>query len=284
MSLALGAVLVAGCGPKPSSPTSGPTGPSATPAGEFPKGPPLVTPGERMTYKVELRGIELAQMTIAVGDITDVGGKKAIVVQGNAKSVGLANMIAAIDDTFTSWIDVETGRSLRFQVDEYETNSKTNVEHTVIDLASRESDMLPIQFRLNEEKPSDEPQKVSEREIWDWNTFLIALRAWEGPPGTKRAMQVFRSRYLWNVDVKIAGTTKLPTQLGELPALRFDAHTYKYARDLTKYPDTDERDFSVWISDDGDRVPLQLKARTDYGDVTMTIVDYQPGSGSPLRP
>ena len=112
-----------------------------------------------------------------MGDISEVAGKKAIVVQGHAKSVGLANLVAAIDDTFTSWIDISTGRSLRFAVDEFETNSKTNVEHTVIDLAGRANDTLPIQFRLNDGPPSDEPQKVSKKDVWDYNAFLVALRS-----------------------------------------------------------------------------------------------------------
>ena len=40
----------------------------------------------------------------------------------------------------------------------------------------------------------------------------------------------------------------------------------------------------MWISDDADRVPLQLQAQTDYGPVTMHIIDYQPGTGTRLRP
>lgn len=275
--------LVAACGPKPTAPA--PTGPTASnaPTGELPKGPPLATPGERMTYSVELRGIELAQMTVAIGDVVDLAGKRTILVQAHAQSVGFVNLVAAVNDTFTSWIDVQTGRSLRFAVDEYQTNSKTNVEHTVIDLAGREGDTVPIQFRLNDEAPKDEPQKVSDPDVWDWNSFLLALRAWEGPTGTDQPMQIFRSRYLWNVDVKIGPKGRLATQLGDLPALRFDAHTYKYTRELTKTGD-DERDFSVWISDDADRVPLQLQAQTDYGAVTMHIIDYQPGTGARLRP
>jgi hypothetical protein len=30
-------------------------------------------------------------------------------------------------------------------------------------------------------------------------------------------------------------------------------------------------------------VPLEIKAITDYGDVRMQIVDYQPGQGARLR-
>jgi hypothetical protein len=236
-----------------------------------------------MSYKIQLGGVELAQMTFGVGDISEVSSKQAIVVQGHAKSVGLANLVAAIDDTFTSWIDVATGRPVRFTVDEYATNSKTEIEHTQIDLAGRTGDSVPIQFHLNDEKPADEPQTVGMPEVWDYNAFLVALRSWEGPQGTATSVEVFRSRYLWHVDVKIASVGKISTELGELPAIRIDGHAYKLDRKHGKYPNTDERDFSVWISNDDGRVPLKLAAKTDYGDIKMEIVDYQPGSGTRLK-
>jgi hypothetical protein len=69
-----------------------------------------------------------------------------------------------------------------------------------------------------------------------------------------------------------------------LPALRFDGHTYKLGRDGKPLAGTAARDFSLWISDDDGRVPLQIVARTDYGPIKMTIVDYQPGNGKRLRP
>ena len=277
----LGSSLFA-CGPKPTSPT-GPTGPVAE-AAVFGAGPPLATPGERMTYRVELRGVELAVMQIAVGDLTETSGKQTVVVQVHAKSVGLASMIAAIDDTFTSWIDITTGRSVRFAVDEYETNSKVNIEHTIADLAGRSGDQLPITFALNDAAQQPEPQKVRLPDVWDYNAFLIALRSWEGAAGSSAKIEVLRSRYLWAMEVKIHGKDKLPTELGELPALQFDAHTFKLTRTGVKDTTSDERDLSIWISDDNDRVPLKLIARTDYGDVKMEIVDYQPGSGQHLRP
>jgi hypothetical protein len=94
---------------------------------------------------------------------------------------------------------------------------------------------------------------------------------------------VFRSRFLWHVAMKIHGKEKLVTELGELPALRFDGHTYKVNRQGERDKESDERDFSIWISDDDGRVPLQVVAKTDYGDMKMQIVDYQPGAGKRLR-
>jgi hypothetical protein len=263
-----------------------PSGPPAAEPGKLPSGPPLVTPGERMSYRLSLQGVSLATFSFSAGDVQDLAGQQVIVVEGHAKSVGIADWIARIDDRFTSWIDIETGRSRRFQTAEYETRSKTNVEHVVADMAAREGDRIPVTFRMNDAAPVPEPQKVSKPEVWDYNTFLVALRAWEQPPGSKVNVEVFRSRYLWNVDMTIRGREKIKTDLpdlAEVTALRFDAHMYRLTREGVKDPASDERDLSIWISDDDGRVPLRTTARTDYGDIKMDIVDYQPGTGQRLR-
>jgi hypothetical protein len=240
-----------------------------------------------MSYKLALQGVELASFSFAAGEVQDLAGKQVIVVQAHARSVGIVEWVARIDDRFTSWIDVETGRSRRFQTDEYETNSKTNVEHVVADMAGRAGDQIPITFHLNDGAPTPEPQRVNKPEVWDYNAFVVALRAWEQPQGSKVSVEVFRSRYLWNVDMQIHGREKIETalpDLGEVMALRLDAHMYRLDREGKKDPAADERNLSIWISDDDGRVPLRTVARTDYGDIRMDIVDYTPGTGQRLRP
>jgi Protein of unknown function (DUF3108) len=241
---------------------------------------PLVEPGERMSYRLALKGLELASYTLAASDVQVLDGKRTVVVESHARSVGLASLVAKVDDRFTSWIDLETGRPRRFQTAEYETNSDTNIEHVIVDFAGRKDDLVPVSFHLNDGPPTEEPQRVRERDVWDYNAFLVALRSWEPQDGATISTEVFRSRFLWKIDVKVHGKTTLVTELGELPALRFDGHAVKLARDGSKFPDTSERDFSIWISDDEGRVPLRNTAITDYGDIEMTIVDYQPGSGA----
>lgn len=271
----------AGPGPRPASP---PAAQAPAQGAQLGEAPPLATPGEHMQYRLSLRGVDLATYDLGIGEITELDGRKAIVVQGHARARGLAAFFATIDDRFTSWVDVATGRSLRFQTDEYASGSKTDIEHAVIDLARRTGDTIPIQYHLNDAPAQPEPQKASQPVAWDYNAFLLALRGWEAPPGSQLALEVFRSRFLWHVDVTIRGKEKLVTELGDLPALRIEGRTYKLRRDGTRAPDDAERKFTMWISDDDGRVPLEIKAVTDYGDIAMQIVDYQPGTGRRLRP
>jgi len=251
-------------------------------AAKLPDGAPFVTPGERMSYRLALGEMELATYDLAVGNVEDIAGKRAVIVQSHAKAVGLVKVVANIDDTFTSWIDVESGRPLRWLVDEYAVKG-SDKERTEARMFERTGNVVPMDFHLNDDPPIAEPQTVSLPDVWDYNAFLVALRGWEAPPGSTVTAEVLRSRYLWNVKMTIRGRDKLVTELGEFPALRFDGHTYKLTRDGKRYPNSDERDFSIWISDDADRVPLQTVARTDYGDIKMQIVEYTPGTGERLR-
>ncbi len=273
------ALLGCACGSRPAEPIApGGSGPATLPAG-----PPLVTPGERMGYRLEIGGMDLATYDIGVGDVTTVDGRKAVVVQTHAKAKPLVSMVTNIDDVFTSWIDVETGRPLRWTVEEHNTDGAVR-EATDARFYERKGDQVPVEVTELDQPPVVESQKVSLPEIWDYNAMMIALRAWEAKKGTTATVEVMRGRYLWHVTVTVRGEEQVVTELGDFPALRFDGLSYKLRRDGTRMGDSAERNFSLWISNDDGRVPLQNVAQSDYGDIKMTIVDYQPGNGSRLRP
>ena len=276
---ALTVALASACGPAPA-----PTGPKPVPTAtdRFALGPPLVTPGEHMSYRLQLQGMQLATYDFAVGEITDVNGKKAIVVQSHAKAIGLAQMVAKVDDFFTSWVDVETGRPLRWTTDEFATKGDDK-ERTDARFFERTGNSVPVDFHLNDQPPVAEPQTVSLSDVWDYNAFLVALRTWDAAPGSTITAEVLRSRYMWHVEMTVKGKTKLVTALGEFPAIELDGRTYKVDRTNKKVADSEPREFAVWISDDDGRVPLQNVAKTDYGDIKMEITDYTPGTGARLR-
>lgn len=273
-------LLVGACGSRRAEPI-GPAEPGAIT--KLPDGPPLATPGERMSYRLEIGGLDLATYDIGVGDFATVEGRRAIVVQSHAKAKPLVSMVTNIDDTFTSWVDVETGRPLRWTVEERTIEGDVR-EATDARIAERNEDQFPVEITLLGKPPIMESQKVSLPEVWDYNALMIALRAWEAKKGATATAQVMRGRYLWHVTVTVRGEEQVATEMGTFPALRFDGLSYKLDRDGTRAGGSAERNFSLWVSNDDGRVPLQNIAQSDYGDIKMTILDYQPGNGSRLRP
>jgi hypothetical protein len=270
--------LLAGCGSKHADPV----GPGTNIAAHLPDGPPMVTPGERMSYGLKLGGMSLATYDLAVGEVTDLDGKSTIVVQGHAKSAGFAAIVKNVDDVYTSYIDVTTGRPLRWVVEE-QTSDGASRERTDAYFSRRDGDTVKVDVSVDG-KPLQETQKVTLQDVWDYNAFLIVLRSWEAPTGASVDAEVFRSRYMWHTKVTVVGKETLATELGDFPTLKIDGVSYRVNRNGSKDASIEPREFSLWISDDAARVPLQTLARTDYGEVTLSIVEYQPGTGEPLRP
>jgi len=252
-------------------------------AAKLPEGPPFVTPGERISYQLTIGGMNLASYDVGVGDVEEVDGRRAIVVQSHARSQGLVSMVANLDATFTSWIDVETGRPLRWTVEERGSEGEIK-EGADAHLGQRRENQVPVEVRWGEKPPTLEMQKLSMPDVWDYNALVIAFRAWEPKAGSTVTAEVMRSMYLWHTTVVVRGEETVTTELGDFAALHFEGLSYRLRRDGTRDVGAPERNFSLWISNDDGRVPLQSSAQTDYGDVKMTLVDYQPGNGNRLRP
>jgi Protein of unknown function (DUF3108) len=275
------AAVVGGCGSNPATPVTPQNRPDDV---TLPVGPPLATPGERMSYRLTLKGVELGTFVVAVGDLTTLeDGSPTVVVHAQARSSGVARLVADIDDHFTSWVDTRSGRPRRFEVYEHVSRRSPDRDHVVVDFAARDGNEIPVRYGVNDGPLSTLRQRVTLSEVWDYNAFLLAIRAWEAAPGTTATLEVFRSRYVWRIALTLGRRAAIVTELGQLPTLRFDARAFRLGRDGARQADPPERSFTLWISDDNDRVPLKLDATSDYGRISMDIVDYQPGTGQRLR-
>lgn len=286
MRRALLVLLLTACGSKPVSTAPGqPTAwvedaPAAAEA--FPPKPPYVVPGERMAYRLSMHGLEVATFKIAVGAPGELQGRPVIVVQSGVEASPLVAMVKKVEDHFTSWIDAATSRTVLFRASELASANDQNVEQTDAEAWNLEDGSYPVKVRRAD--GSDEEtvarQLVGTSPVFDLNSFLMVLRDWDAPASTTATADVIRSRFTWRTQVTMVGFETVPTDLGDLPAIRIDGKSRRLERDGTIDPKSDTRHYSLWISDDADRVPLLLIAKTDYGDIRMEIVEYVPGTGS----
>ena len=70
-------------------------------------------PGETMAFDVHLSGMLAGEAQLAVGEIGDVDGHRAVVVKSRASTAGAAKLVKNIVDEATTTIDVDTGRPLQ---------------------------------------------------------------------------------------------------------------------------------------------------------------------------
>jgi hypothetical protein len=278
--VAFALTAAAGCHPIPVAP---PTGTMVASAGTSPvlgggpvARPPLATPGELMLYRVQIHGFELAEYSIAVGELTTIDADEVVVVQSHARTTKVAAMLKPIDDLFTSWIGRSDGRSVRFVSSERASKDDDRKEVTE---ARTASGTVALHVTRGDQT-LDETQAIAGHGGHDLNSFLIFLRGWDGEPGAHMDADVVRSRYVWRVRVTVKRYENLSTVLGNLQVVRYDGEAVRLVRDGTIDPTSDTRRFSIWLTDDADRVPVKLLAKTDYGDIVMELLAYRPGEAT----
>jgi hypothetical protein len=258
---------LAGCAATEVSPVtavatgSADAGPASTSVG--------LNPGESMTFEVRLGGVLAGEAALAVGELGDFDGKQAVVVKSRANTAGAAALLKRIVDEATTVIDMESGRPL--QLDTYvEQGSRTTTAH-----ATFTDKVANVTYqRSDSPKPHTYTINFRNQTVHDTHSAMAQIRGWRAAPGSQRTVFVVGGRRLWRVDVRLAGTETIGTSLGNRRAIKLEGSSFRARPNFEVESGKAARTFTVWLSDDADRVPLRVVAHTELGDVTVELTDY----------
>jgi hypothetical protein len=104
---------------------------------------------------------------------------------------------------------------------------------------------------------------------------MAAMRIWEGERDAQRRLFIVGGRRLWRTDVTWVGRETIGTELGNVNAIRLDGVSVRVDHKLRVHRTAKPRTFSVWMSDDADRVPLRVTAMTELGEVEILLTGYE---------
>lgn len=226
-----------------------------------------LNPGETMAYSLKLGGMEAGEAQLAVGQPGDFNGARAINVTSKAQTTGAADALKHVVDTASTQIDMATGLPLSLETF-VETGDKRTTGKAAFDAKQ-------ISVEVVDSKTHQYKITVGKEPIYDAHAAMAQLRGWKPQPGASRSVWVLGGKRLWRVDVKLIGYETIATAMGNRRAVRLDASSYRGRPNLTVESTTPGRTFSVWLSDDGDRVPLKVTAHTELGEIAMELTDYQ---------
>jgi len=244
-----------------------PVAPSAMPSA--PAGAVGLNPGETMAFEVRLAGIVAGEAQLAVGELGDYEGHHAVVVKSRAQTAGAAALLKHIVDEATTVIDMETGRPLSLVTLVEQGSSKTTATAKFTDNVA---DITYI--RSGEQQPHRQKINFGKVTVHDAHSAMAQLRGWRAAPGTMRSVFVVGGRRLWRVDVTYVGEDTIGSAIGNRRAVHFTGESYRTKRNLDAETAKPARTFSVWLSDDADRVPLKVTATTELGDIVMDLTEY----------
>jgi hypothetical protein len=104
----------------------------------------------------------------------------------------------------------------------------------------------------------------------DLHSAMLLLRAWRPRLDETAYFYVVLGRRPWRVDVTSRGPEMI--KLGEEPRLAYRVDGVAMRLDPPGTPGTPRpKRFSLWLSEDAERVPLRMVADASFGPVTMTL-------------
>jgi hypothetical protein len=274
LALIGGCVWTAACGASSSAPLTveAIALPEQLPAKSLKADKTLFIPGETMSFDISLRGVLGGTAVIGVGQPGFVDGKPVIIVRSRVESAGVIAAIKEVRDEIVTWIDLDQGLIVK-----HEANSKFGEKQAVI--ASKFGDGKPGTFTLDYQRKGKPNLRVRQTLppdafAFDIHAILGQLRSMEVEDGDEESFFLLSGRRLWRSSLQVGAHETIRTATGRHPAIRFDGVAQRVSRGLSDVKKKKPRNYSVWLSDDANRLPLLVMATTEYGELRVELVEY----------
>jgi hypothetical protein len=228
-----------------------------------------LVPGEQLAFEVRVASVLAGEAQLAVGKPGELDGHRAIAVSSVMRSAGAFALIKEVKDQVTSYVDLDQLRPIRATSDvifgpkKYHAETAFSPHGATIEFTPEGAETRTIQYDFGGAV------------VHDAHSAMALVRTWKAEPGERMGLWVIGGRRIWRTEVWLAGTETIHTFLGNQPALRLDGTSVRAHANLE--PDTSKpaRSFSVWLSDDADRVPLRFTAKTELGEIAIELVSYE---------
>jgi len=230
-------------------------GPVAPPAGDIARLRVPFGPGERLTYDVRFGMLKVGTGSMELLPVTSVRGEEAYHTQFRVRG---GTIFYKVDDLFESWFGTRTLASLRFTIDQNE--GKRDRE--------RKYEIFPDRQAYRE---GDKPEEQSVADPLDEGSFLYYVRTL--PLNTGDTYEL--NRY-FRPDRNPVRIRVLRRERVTVPAGTFDAIVVQPSI-KTRGIFSEGGRAEVWLSDDEERVMLQMKSQLKFGSLNLFLRGKQAG-------
>lgn len=229
-------------------------------------------PGESMSFTVSLRGMVGGEATLAVGEPGLVNGKPVVVVRSRVQSAGMMAVVKEVRDEMVTWIDLDSGSVLK-----HEASARYGKKAATVstNLGGGKPGPFHIDYKRVGRVPLALRQMLPDATLaMDVHATLGVLRAWDGDDAEDASFFILSGRRLWRSVLRVGAHETIRTAVGKHPAVRIDGVAQRVNRGLRDDKRKKPRNFSIWFSDDANRLPLLVMVTTDYGELRVELTDY----------
>ena len=227
--------------------------------------------GEWFQFRIHYLGFNASFATLEVEEET-LKGNPVYHITGKGKSTGLLHWFFKVDDNYETYIDKKTGKPYRFirQIDE-----GGHTKDIQIDFNHSNNTAF-----VHDKEHSTKKTFSVEEDVQDMLSSFYFLRnkldVTGLKPGDEINLNMFFDNENYDFKLEFLGREVLDTKLGKMAALKF--RPYVMAGRVFK----EEESLTLWVSDDGNRMPLKIKAELAVGSLNADIHAFK-GLKHPLR-
>jgi hypothetical protein len=219
--------------------------------------------GERLEYDVRFGRLHVGSGSMEVADVQDIRGRPT---WHTIFQVHGGTFFYRVNDQYESWIDRHTGNSLRFKQDLNE--GRRDVE--------RSFEIFPERAVFIES--GEDSTQASVKNPLDDGSFLYFLRTIPLAVGETYTFERYFRPDRNPVTIKVLRKERI-----EVPAGEFDAIVVQPIIS-TKGIFSENGHAEVWLSDDENRIMLQMKSGLSFGSLNLYLKSYRPAQpGATVR-
>jgi hypothetical protein len=218
--------------------------------------------GENLEYTVRIIGIRAGTGFMTVAAIDTMRGRDAWRLHLNIKGSALLGAYH-VDDTYNSWMDVESLNSLRFEQDLYEGGKRT----------VRKYDIFPDRGMMHQEG-KDERKSVADP-LDDASLFFFARTL------PLEVGHVYRFDRYFDPNANPVVIKVLRKDTIDVPAGRFPAIVLRPSF-KTNGLFAENGNAEIWLSDDEHRILLQMNTHFSFIKLGLQLTKLSYGTPAPV--
>jgi hypothetical protein len=210
--------------------------------------------GERLEYEVRVGRLRVGSGTMEVIGTQEVRGRET---WHTVFTVSGGNFVYRVNDRYESWVDTRTGNSLRYRQDLNE--GRRDVE--------RHFEIFPERSVFQE---NGEPEQPSVRSPLDDGSFIYFLRTIPLTIGESYSFDRYFLPDRNPVTIRVLRRERIRVPAGEFNAIVVQPVI------KTKGIFSENGRAEVWLSDDENRIMLQMKSSLPFGSLNLYLKSYRP--------
>ncbi len=219
-------------------------------------------PGERLKYSIyygPIRGGE-AVLEVRQGKYNE---KPVNYLHLNGRTVGLANVLYSVDDTYESFTDIETDLPYK-SIRDIKEGSYKHYSEQVFDHWSREDSSIVYSTKVGQVlAPKNSNDILSAfyyiRNHLMWNPLTV---------GDTLVVETYFSDEIYTMRVRFMGYEDIKTKLGKVNCLRLVPIV------ITGRVFKNEDDMTVWFSNDKNFLPIRVRFNIIVGAAYCDLIEY----------